>query len=185
MIWSNDRYYLVAYDEEQERIITPRIDRIRYVRVTETPAHTVPDSFDIGYYYSSSYKMFDGPVEEITLHCKNHLLGKMMDRFGSDFECIPVSDSTFQTTVRASVGNTFYGWLLQYAGDIEIVEPKHIIDDFRQQMMKAEIGLSNQAPKHEDARMERLTRLPCRDKLAMTRRGDTVDKRISTGFPIG
>lgn len=151
MIWCNDRYYLVAYDEEQERIITPRIDRIRYVRVTETPARPAPDSFDIGYYYSSSYKMYDGPEEEITLRCKNHLLGKIMDRFGSDFECIPVSDSIFQTTVRASVGNTFYGWLLQYAGDIEIVEPKHIIVAFRQQMMKAEIGLTNQDPKHEDA----------------------------------
>jgi hypothetical protein len=95
--------------------------------------------------------MYDGPEEEITLRCKNHLLGKIMDRFGSDFECIPVSDSVFQTTVRASVGNTFYGWLLQYSGNREIVEPKHIIVSFRQQMMKAEIGLTNQDPKHEDA----------------------------------
>ncbi len=48
MIWSNDRYYLVAYDEEREFIITPRVDHIRYVRITDTPIHPAPDGFDLG-----------------------------------------------------------------------------------------------------------------------------------------
>ncbi|MBR4458462.1 MAG: WYL domain-containing protein [Clostridia bacterium] len=141
MIWSNDRYYLIAHDEERDIIITPRVDHIRNVRLTETPIHPAPEDFDIGYYYSSSYKMYDGPEEEITLRCKNSLLGKIMDRFGSDFECTPVSDSVFQTTVRASVGNTFYGWLLQYAGGIEIIGPNHVVEGFYQQMTKAQKGL--------------------------------------------
>ena len=138
MIWSNDRYYLVAYDEEREFIITPRVDHIRYVRITDTPIHPAPDGFDLGYYYSSSYKMYDGPVEEITLLCKNHLLGKLIDRFGMEFECIPVSDTVFKASVQASIGNTFFGWIFQYAGDMEIVEPKHVVDAYANHRKKAE-----------------------------------------------
>ncbi len=82
--------------------------------------------------------MYDGPVEEITLLCKNHLLGKLIDRFGTEFECIPVSDTVFKATVQASIGNTFFGWIFQYAGEMEIVEPKHVVDLYANHRKKAE-----------------------------------------------
>lgn len=137
LIWSNDRYYLVAHEEECDTILTPRVDHIQGVTVLETPIIPAPVDFDIGYYYSLTYKMYSGPEHEITLICDNSLIGKVIDRFGRDFECIPVSDQEFKAIVRASIGPTFYGWLFQYAGKMTLAGPQEAVDDYNKHRKKA------------------------------------------------
>ena len=137
MIWSNDRYYLLAYEEERGIILTPRVDHITSVTILEEEITPAPETFDIGYYYSSSYKMYDGPEKEITLLCRNQLLDKFMDRFGRNFECIPVTRDIFRATVTASIGPTFYGWLLQYAGQMQLIAPESVVDAYRKLRRKA------------------------------------------------
>lgn len=136
-IWANDRYYLLAHEQERDIIITPRLDHIRKVRVLDEDATPAPKGFDIGYYYSSSYKMYSGPEEVVTIECENSLIGKFIDRFGLDFECTPVSDHSFQATVRACVSSTFFGWLLQYAGKMKPVAPAEAVALYRDQLMAA------------------------------------------------
>lgn len=136
-IWSNDRYYLLAYEEECHSIITPRLDHIRKVSILEDAIDPAPDDFDIGYYYSSSYKMYSGPEVEVTIECENNLLGKFIDRFGMDFDCRPVSEHSFQATVKACIGNTFFGWLLQYAGRMRLVAPEEAVLLYKEQLTKA------------------------------------------------
>lgn len=136
-IWSNDRYYLLAYEAERQCIITPRMDHIRKVRILEEAIDPAPANFDIGYYYSSSYKMYGGPEMEVTIECENSLLGKFIDRFGMDFECKPISEDSFQATVKACIGNTFFGWLLQYAGRMNLVAPQEAVDLYKEQLTKA------------------------------------------------
>lgn len=137
MIWSNDRYYLLAHDEERGIILTPRVDHITNVTILDEEITPAPEDFDIGYYYSSSYKMYDGPEKEITLLCRNQLLGKFIDRFGMDFECIPVTEDIFQATVTASIGPTFFGWLLQYAGRMQLIGPESVVDEYKKLRRKA------------------------------------------------
>ncbi len=150
MIWSNDRYYLLAREEERGIILTPRVDHITGVTILDEDIVPPPEGFDLGYYYSSSYKMYDGPEEEITLLCRNHLLGKLIDRFGMDFECIPMSDDIFQATVTASIGPTFFGWLLQYAGDMELISPESVVKQYKKQRRRAGDGkLSKEARNHQ------------------------------------
>ncbi|MBQ6527908.1 MAG: WYL domain-containing protein [Clostridia bacterium] len=136
-IWCNDRYYLVAYDEERECIITPRLDHIRKVKILDEEITPAPKGFDLAYYYSSIYKMYGGEEMDVTLECRNHLLGKFIDRFGTDFECVPVSEHAFQATVKCCIGNTFLGWLFQYAGEMRIVGPQKAIDLYRDQLQTA------------------------------------------------
>ena len=133
-IWANDRYYLVAYEEERDQIITPRLDHIRKVKILEEDAIPKPKGFDIGYYYSSVYKMYGGPEEEVTIECENSLLGKFIDRFGMDFKCVPVTDHSFQASVKTCTGNTFFGWLCQYGGKMIIKGPQAIVDQFDQHL---------------------------------------------------
>ena len=149
MIWSNDRYYLLAHEEKRGVILTPRVDHITNVTILDEPIRPAPEGFDIGYYYSSSYKMYDGPEEEITLLCRNRLIGKMVDRFGAGFECIPVSDDIFQATVTASIGPTFFGWLLQYAGQMQLIGPESVVKQYKRQRRIAGLtNLSREAAEH-------------------------------------
>ncbi len=137
LIWSNDRYYLVAYDEERNTILTPRVDHIQNVRILDTRIVSAPEGFDIGYYYSLTYKMYTGPEHEITLICDNSLVGKVIDRFGVDFECIPISANAFKAVVRASIGPTFFGWLFQYAGKMTLAGPQEVVEEYNKHRKKA------------------------------------------------
>ena len=134
VLWVNDRYYLVAYEEKRDRIITPRLDHIRRVKVLDEEALPRPKGFDIGRYYSQVYKMYDGPEEDVTIECENELLGKFMDRFGTDFECVPTGDGAFRATVRTCVGNTFFGWLCQYGGRMAITAPEDAANRFAEHL---------------------------------------------------
>ena len=140
-IWANDRYYLLAHEEERDIIITPRLDHIRKVKILDEPIHTQPKGFNIGYYYSSVYKMYGGPETDVTIECENQLIGKFIDRFGLDFECIPVTDHSFQATVKACIGNTFYGWLVQYAGQMTLKGPEQAVEQYKAHLLKALEGL--------------------------------------------
>lgn len=140
MIWSNDRYYLVAHEEERDAILTPRVDHIQDIKILDDPIKPAPPDFDIGYYYSTTYKMYTGPEHQITLICDNTLIGKMIDRFGKGFECIPVSDQAFKATVKASIGPTFFGWLFQYAGKMTLAGPPEVIDQYNKHRKKAMKG---------------------------------------------
>ena len=136
-IWANDRYYLLAHEEERNIIITPRLDHIRKVKILDETITPQPKGFNIGYYYSSVYKMYDGPETEITIECENNLIGKFIDRFGMDFECVPVSEHSFQATVKTCIGNTFFGWLVQYAGQMTLKEPAVVVQQYRIHLKKA------------------------------------------------
>ena len=140
MIWSNDRYYLVAHEEERDAILTPRVDHIQDIKMLDEPIKPAPSNFDIGYYYSMTYKMYTGPEHQITLICDNSLIGKMIDRFGKGFECIPISGQAFKATVKASIGPTFFGWLFQYAGKMTLAGPPEVIDQYNKHRKKAMKG---------------------------------------------
>ena len=137
IIRSDDRYVLVAYEQESSSIITLRVDNIRNVRILEETIDPAPAEFDIGYYYSGSHKVQDGPEMEVTIECENSLLGNFIDRFGMDFECRPVSDQSFQAAVKACPGNAFFGWLLQYAGRMKLVSPQEAVSLYKAQLAKA------------------------------------------------
>lgn len=136
-LWVNDRYYLVAYEEERDRIITPRLDHIRKVKILYDNITPPPKDFDLGYYYSTIYKMYGGEEADVTIECENHLLGKFIDRFGTDFECLPVTDHSFQATVKTCVGNTFFGWLFQYAGEMKLTGPEEVITQYKKHLKQA------------------------------------------------
>ena len=136
-IWCNDRYYLIAYEEEEERMITPRLDHIRKVKILDKPIVPAPKEFDLGAYYSSIYKMYGGEEMDVTIECENHLLSKFIDRFGMDFECVPVTDHSFEATVKTCLGNTFFGWLFQYAGEMTLKGPDDAVRAYKAQLKKA------------------------------------------------
>lgn len=140
MIWSNDRYYLVAHEEERDAILTPRVDHIQNIKILDEPIFPAPPDFDIGYYYSTTYKMYTEPEHQITLICDNSLIGKMIDRFGKSFECIPISNQAFKATVKASIGPTFFGWLFQYAGKMTLAGPPEVVNEYNKHRKKAMKG---------------------------------------------
>lgn len=135
-IWVNGYYYLVAYDEDNECIITPRMDLIRKVKILDTKITPPPADFDLSNYHNID-KLSEGTEAEVTIECENHLLGKLIDRFGADFECIPVTDHSFQATVHTCIAPALFGWLFQYAGEMRLTGPKGAVSQYKRHLKMA------------------------------------------------
>lgn len=142
-IWVNGCYYLVAYDENNECIITPRMDLIRKVKILDKMITPPPTNFDLCSYHNID-KLSDGEESEVTIECENHLLGKLIDRFGMDFECIPSTDHSFQATVHTCIGSALFGWLFQYAGEMRLIGPKDAVSQYKKHLKIASIDMKVQ-----------------------------------------
>lgn len=55
----------------------------------------------------------------------------VIDRFGMDVDTEPYADGQhFKVIVEVSAGQTFFGWVFQFGGDIQIVKPDKIKNEF-------------------------------------------------------
>ena len=137
MVWNSDRYYLIAWEDSRRRLITPRVDHLCSAAVLPERIAPPPRKLDLQRYSTRRLKMYGGRVTAVTLECENRLLGKVVDAFGADFECVPVTPNRFRATVETALGPTFFGWLFQYAGRIRLVGPPKACEQYEAHFKKA------------------------------------------------
>lgn len=137
MLWNDDRYYLLGYSEKHEKVVTFRIDRMCVPQIMEETCTPMPEGFSTPEYANKSFKMFDGELQQVVLDCPNHLMKKIVDKFGEDFDVERVSEDRFQATVSANVSKTFFGWVCTYAGEIKLVGPEDVCKAYRKHLRKA------------------------------------------------
>lgn len=129
-IWNNERYYLVGWSDTRKKVTTYRIDRMELPQILEKDRVPEPKGFNIRDYTDKIFSMFDGPEEEVTLRCRSGMMDQVIDKFGVKVEVKNIQDGTFDITVPVSISPTFYGWLFQFVGEINIVAPGNIKDAY-------------------------------------------------------
>jgi predicted DNA-binding transcriptional regulator YafY len=81
---------------------------------------------DLTDHYQSIFRMYFGNVQTLHLRFEKDMLGVIFDRFGEKIEIIEAGDNQFEIEADVAVSVTFFGWLCQFQGKIQIVEPKSI-----------------------------------------------------------
>ena len=84
-----------------------------------------PEDFDVRDYTDKVFRMYGGPEENVTLRCRREILDQVIDRFGDRIAIKPVKNG-FRVTVPVSLSTTFYAWVFQFVGQMEIVAPEHV-----------------------------------------------------------
>lgn len=86
LVWQNENYYLVAYDEKCETVKHYRVDKILQIRIEEASRNgrDIFENYDVGELTSRTFGMFGGREETICLEAHNRLVGVVLDRFGRD-----------------------------------------------------------------------------------------------------
>jgi predicted DNA-binding transcriptional regulator YafY len=130
LIWNSDRYYAVGHSESHGKLTTFRADRIAVPELTDVPARPRPDGFDMAYYVETVFRMYDGPLREVTLKCENPLMKAVIDRFGEDVRTDILDDSHFAVRAEIPVGPTFFGWVFASRGALEIMAPEDVASDY-------------------------------------------------------
>jgi len=126
-VWSDDSYYIIGHSKTHGKAAKFRVDRIAAPKLANLPATPAPEDFDLAAYMKSTFQMFDGPLLDITLKCKNEMMKTIVDRFGEDVHTGVADTAHFYAKVRVSASKTFYGWLFGMDGDIQIIAPAEAV----------------------------------------------------------
>lgn len=138
LAWNGDYYYLIGYSDEREIIMTFRVDRIDNKPVIrEEEIIPAPDDFDVSEYANQVFQMFTGEEKTVQLKCENELMKNIIDRFGECVEVIETDDETFTVEVKVNVSSTFFGWVLGFGGEMKIVAPEDVKEQYRETCLKS------------------------------------------------
>ncbi|MBQ2070758.1 MAG: WYL domain-containing protein [Oscillospiraceae bacterium] len=133
LVFLNDNYYLVCWSTEHERIVSYRVDRMEHVSMLDSPscpAAQIPEE-EVAAFTKQTFSMFGGEPVTVTLRFANELMGAVYDKFGEDTPMRRVDEDSCAVTVTVQVSPTFWGWVFQFRGEMQIVEPQELIDTYR------------------------------------------------------
>lgn len=134
LIWKDDHYYLICNNPKYDNLMNLRIDRMKKLTVLDEPSRSFEEvsvyrgEFDSQDYSSKMFNMFSGTVAPVTLRCALHLQEEMLDRFGKNIPLKAVDLEHFETTVECAVSDGLASWIMQYGGDVEVIEPAELRD---------------------------------------------------------
>lgn len=134
LVFDNENYYLVAYNETECEIRHYRVDRMQKTEVLDAARSgaDVYGEFDISKYESKTFGMFGGNETLVTLNCKNEAAGAIVDRFGDEPTFIKHTDGTFDVTVRVFVSEQFFGWVTGIGKLVKIKSPDSVAERYKE-----------------------------------------------------
>lgn len=137
LVWVDQNYYMIAYDEKDNKLRHYRVDRMATVSILENEprvGHSVFNQADMSTYTRKVFNMFGGNIRTVKLRFSNFLLDAVLDRFGNDIIVIPDGDSHFTVNVDVAVSQMFYAWLFGFKGDAEVIFPQDVRDGMKAQL---------------------------------------------------
>lgn len=132
LIWNDENYYLVCFDEGAGEKKHFRVDKMSSVTITDKKRslEAVNVRFNPAQYSKKVFGMYGGKEELVTLECKEKLAGVVIDRFGSDVRLSKCIDG-FRVSVRVMLSPNFFGWVLSFGNDMKIVAPNSVVTRMR------------------------------------------------------
>ena len=133
LIWDDENYYLLAWDEEISQFRHFRVDKMNDIRI-------LPDSrlgtdefgkLDMSAYSKMTFGMYAGTVQNVRMRFANQLAGVVFDRFGMDTIVAPDGDKHFTFTCELAPSPTFYGWIATFGKDAEILSPASVREEMK------------------------------------------------------
>ena len=133
LVYMEDNYYLMCYSEKYANIASYRLDRMERTKVLKEPVCEAAKMMeeDIAAFTEQTFKMFSGETEQVKLRFANHLIGTIYDKFGEDTKMQRLDPNSCTAEVNVQISPTFWGWLFQFVGEMQIVEPLELIDTYR------------------------------------------------------
>ncbi len=132
LTWDDENYYMIAFDDESSIIKHYRVDKMHGLKVTDKRRMGAElfENFDMALYSKKTFGMYGGRDEQVTLRCKDKMAGVIIDRFGQDVIMYEAGKEQFEVSVRVSVSPLFLTWIMNFGGDIKILSPQSVIDDY-------------------------------------------------------
>lgn len=135
MCWDDEKYYMVAYDEEAGKIKHYRVDKMLKSKVLddERVGKAAFKKENMSQYTHRLFGMFDGELKRVELLCDNSLANVIFDRFGLDTRIEKVDADHFIARVEVAVSSIFFGWIMALE-KVKIIGPNEVVDEMKKQI---------------------------------------------------
>lgn len=135
LTWQDENYYLIAYDDEEEKIKHFRVDKMnRIIELSDEKRKGMEafQRFDIAAYTKQTFGMFGGEEQIVTLRMPASMVGIILDRFGREVSIRSTEDDFIVAKVRAAVSTQFYGWLTGLGKQVSVLSPEEVTEGYLQ-----------------------------------------------------
>lgn len=133
LVFNEDNYYLTCYSARHDSTVNYRVDRMDSVEVLDEGCceKAVALREQVATYTGQAFKMFSGETADLVLEFDRSLIGAVYDRFGEGTKMMTTSDTKCIASVKVQVSPVFWGWLFQFAGQMRILSPSHLIAEYK------------------------------------------------------
>ncbi len=133
LVWDNEYYYLVAYDNKSGILKHYRVDKMLRITLTnkEREGKELFKKTDVATYSKSLFGMFGGEKTAVTLEAENSYAGILIDRFGKEILIEKSDDGHFQTVVEVVPSKLFITWVMSFGDGIRIVAPDSVLESVK------------------------------------------------------
>lgn len=125
LIINDDYYYLLGYDDETQKLMTYRVDRMEKVR--ELDVNRVGEEeykkINIEKYLNEHFSMFAGKIEDrVEIQFTYDLLDTIKDKFPTE-NFHSIDKKHFSITPKVSISDQFFGWICGFGNKAKILSP--------------------------------------------------------------
>ena len=133
LVWSEENYYLVAYDEVEECIKHFRVDKMKNITVLpeRRKGKEKFKEVNLASYSTMNFGMFGGEERNVRIAFKDEMVGVILDRFGKNIMIHPSKQKGWsETVVKVAVSRHFFGWIFALGTDVTITWPQSVVERF-------------------------------------------------------
>lgn len=139
LLINDGNYYLLAFDDDFQKLRTYRVDRMSDIRFTSVPrdGDEVFKEIDLKTYTKRVFSMYGGAQRLVEIRFINPLLDAVVDRFGTkDMQYAKVDETHFSVTTKVEISDQFFGWILGFGKKAKLLYPEDVKDQFKAYMDK-------------------------------------------------
>lgn len=123
LVYSDGFYYLIAYNDRHDSLVTYRVDRMTSLMICDEKAarSELISSFDVAEHERRAFGMYQGDPVPLTLRVREDAMSGVIDRLGRDVTATPAGEGWAHVAATAMASPVLFGWLAQF-GDAVVVE---------------------------------------------------------------
>ncbi|MBQ3280845.1 MAG: WYL domain-containing protein [Eubacterium sp.] len=128
LIWDNENYYLLGYDEPADMMKHFRVDKMDRINILDRrrKGSSHFKAKDLSRYSVMHFGMYHGDTVRVRMRFSDRLSGPVIDRFGKEVSMIPQGDGSFTVEEQIAVSPVFFSWIFSFGTDAEIVGPESV-----------------------------------------------------------
>ena len=134
LTWDDENYYLVAFDDYDQKIKHYRVDKMKQIELLEEKRAGKEEfkGFDMAAYSKMNFGMYSGRKEKVKIEFNNYMVGVFIDRFGKDITIVPIDDKNSYTHVDIAISPQFFAWILSLGDEVKITGPEKIVEEMKE-----------------------------------------------------